>query len=285
LDRLKTLATQAASSTFTGNFTTLNNEFQNDISELNRQAANIGLSTGGQFNQALGVYVGGGIGNNNGQQIGTALENVNLANVTAFYLSAAATATQVTGSYNQSSYSQYGFTASNATQAVVFSQGTSGYSVFGGTTVNLGFTNTSSLVATLNLAGQSSVAAVTATQLAAVDAYSLGLAVGTAATAATNLNILGTAQAQQAITAIASAVQNLGKVQGVVGAGINQLNFSISLAQSQITNYTADEAGIRDANVAQEASNLTKAQVLSQSSLAALAQANQQPQLLLKLLQ
>jgi flagellin len=63
LDRLKTLATQAASSTFTGNFTTLNNEFQTDIGELNRQAANIGLATGGQFNQALGVYVGGGIGN------------------------------------------------------------------------------------------------------------------------------------------------------------------------------------------------------------------------------
>jgi flagellin len=80
-------------------------------------------------------------------------------------------------------------------------------------------------------------------------------------------------------------VQNLGKVQSIVGAGINQLNFAVGLAQSQITNYTADEAGIRDANIAQEASALTKSQVLSQSSLAALAQANQEPQLLLKLLQ
>jgi Bacterial flagellin N-terminal helical region len=163
LERLKTLATQAASSTFTGNFTTLNNEFQT--------------------NQALGVYVGGGIGNNNGQQIGTANENVNLGNVTAFYISAAATATQVTGTYAQSSYSQFGYTASSATQAVVFSQGTSGYSIYGGTTVNLGYTNTSTLVATLNLAGLSSVAAVTGTQLGSVDAYSLGLALGTAATA------------------------------------------------------------------------------------------------------
>jgi flagellin len=222
---------------------------------------------------------------NNGQQIGSANENVNLGNVTAFYLSAAATATQVTGTYAQSSYSQFGYTASNATQAVVFSQGTSGYSIYGGTTVNLGYTNTSTLVATENLAGLSSVAAVTATQLGSVDAYSLGLALGTAATAATNFNILGTAQAQQAITAIAAAVQNLGKVQGIVGAGINQLNFAVGLAQSQITNFTADESGIRDANIAQEASNLTKAQVLSQSSLAALAQANQEPQLLLKLLQ
>ena len=38
LDRLKTLATQSASGTFTGNRTTLNTEFQNDLAEIDRQA-------------------------------------------------------------------------------------------------------------------------------------------------------------------------------------------------------------------------------------------------------
>src|ERR1700692_4519654 len=46
LDRLKTLATQSASDTFTGNRTTLDNEFQTLIGEITRQATNIGLNTG-----------------------------------------------------------------------------------------------------------------------------------------------------------------------------------------------------------------------------------------------
>src|SRR5215207_3704845 len=45
LDRLKTLATQSASSTFTGDRTTVNNEYQALLSEIDRQAANVGLST------------------------------------------------------------------------------------------------------------------------------------------------------------------------------------------------------------------------------------------------
>jgi len=67
-------------------------------------------------------------------------------------------------------------------------------------------------------------------------------------------------------------------VQGRVGAGENQLNYAISLATSQLTNFTSAESQIRDANVAQEAANLTKAQVLQQASIAAMAQANAAPQ-------
>jgi flagellin len=88
-----------------------------------------------------------------------------------------------------------------------------------------------------------------------------------------------------AIDAIAAAIQSLGVTQGKVGTGENTLNYAINLAQSQITNFSAAEAQIRDANVAAEAANLTKAQVLQQSSIAAMAQANSAPQALLKLFQ
>ena len=86
-------------------------------------------------------------------------------------------------------------------------------------------------------------------------------------------------------TAINNAISQLGNVQSRVGAGENVLNYAINLANSQITNYSAAESGIKDANIAQEASNLTKAQVIQQASVAALAQANSTPQALLKLLQ
>jgi flagellin len=87
-----------------------------------------------------------------------------------------------------------------------------------------------------------------------------------------------------AISAINQAIQNLGLVQGSVGAGENKLQYAINLAQSQISNFSTAESQIRDANVAEEAANLTKAQVLQQSSIAAMAQANQEPQALMKLL-
>ena len=93
-----------------------------------------------------------------------------------------------------------------------------------------------------------------------------------------------TGNAIAALTALQTAVDNLGLVQGKVGAGVNRLNYAVNLAQSQITNYSAAQAGIRDADVASEAANLTKAQVLQQASIAALAQANSAPQAVLSLL-
>jgi flagellin len=88
-----------------------------------------------------------------------------------------------------------------------------------------------------------------------------------------------------ALTTIKAAVTALGKVQGAVGTGENDLQTAISLAQSQITNKSAAESRIRDADIAAEAANLTRSNVLQQSSVAALAQANAAPQSLLKLFQ
>src|SRR4029077_14979889 len=41
IDRLRTLATESASATFTGNRGTLNTEYQGLLNEINRQAANV----------------------------------------------------------------------------------------------------------------------------------------------------------------------------------------------------------------------------------------------------
>jgi len=92
------------------------------------------------------------------------------------------------------------------------------------------------------------------------------------------------AGAQQAVLALAGAVAKLGSAQASIGRGENQLGFAINLAQSQISNFSSAESQIRDANVAQQAANLSKAQVLSQASIAAMAQANSAPQGVLALL-
>jgi flagellin len=102
--------------------------------------------------------------------------------------------------------------------------------------------------------------------------------------AGANIAIDTQAGAQAAVTAVSSAVSKLGSAQAAIGKGENQLSYAISLAQSQITNQSAAESYIRDANVAQQAANLTKAQVLQQASIAAMAQANSAPQAVLALL-
>jgi flagellin len=102
--------------------------------------------------------------------------------------------------------------------------------------------------------------------------------------AGANMSVDTQAGAEAAVTALATAIAQLGSAQAAVGKGENELGYAVSLAQSQITNFSAAESQIRDANVAQEAANLSKAQVLSQASIAAMAQANSAPQAVLTLL-
>ena len=207
LDRLQTLATESASGTFEGSRVTLNNEFQSVLTEITREAGNIGLASGGtvsntatigssQYNTTpLSIFVGGGdTGNATDDQVTVDLTNGGAGGVT------------VTG----------------------------------------------------------------------VDAAGLGLSTS---------DVSSAADAATALTAVQTAITDLGSVQGAVGAGENLLNYATSLANSQITNLTSSEASIKDANVAADASNLAQEQTLQQSSIAALAQANSMPQAVLKLLE
>jgi flagellin len=104
---------------------------------------------------------------------------------------------------------------------------------------------------------------------------------GTAGTA----NISNATSAAAAVTALANSVTILGNAQAAIGLGENQFQYAANLAQSQLTNDQAAESQIRDANIAQESANLTKASIQLQAGVAALAQANSAPQQLLTLLQ
>ncbi|WP_321473318.1 flagellin [uncultured Paludibaculum sp.] len=98
------------------------------------------------------------------------------------------------------------------------------------------------------------------------------------------ISIDSMSNALKAVTSISAAITKLGSAQAAVGRGQNQLSYALSLAQSQISSFSAAESRIRDADVASEAANLTKAQVLQQAAVAAMAQANSAPQVILSLL-
>jgi flagellin len=109
----------------------------------------------------------------------------------------------------------------------------------------------------------------------AATASTLGISSSTIATSA---------GASSAITSLQAAITALGSVQGSVGSAQNRLSFAISIAQSQIVNKTAAQSRIRDANIAEESANLTRFNILTQSGLASLAQANQTTSSVLSLL-
>lgn len=388
LDRLNTLATQSASQTFTGDRSTLNNEYQSLLVEIDRQADNIGLGANNTGNaRNIGVYIGGGQDANTNSTVNvnltaSAVDSTSLglkstsiltngpvvlatakasqvvagdtatfniqtgSGLTAITISGNATDTLqsqinqlnsqmqalgITASLNNAGQLQ--FTSANAFSVQAYAttvaagannlvdngtaaaaadfkdNGSLNSTVYTGTgttmnvtvgnttaTATTSGTNTAADVAAINTAlknaGITNVTAVL--EEAAAGAGAAGISFqgstkfsiddGTGAVQSTNPTITG-GNPNIAINAIAAALKSLGTTQGHVGAGENDLNYAINLAQSQITNFSAAESQIRDADVASEAANLTKAQVLQQSSIAAMAQANSAPQAILKLLQ
>lgn len=116
---------------------------------------------------------------------------------------------------------------------------------------------------------------ISQTAIGAADATNLGLT-STSFTTATG--------AQTALGQVKSAITALGSVQNSVGILQNRLSFAVSLAQSQVVNTRAAESRIRDANIAEESANLTRFNILTQSGIAALAQANQSSAAVLALL-
>jgi len=472
LDGMQTLATESASSSFTGDRTVLNNEFQTDIAEINRQAQAIGLNTGGTFAQNMAVYLGGGAGTSSAATLSNGTVNVNLANSTvdaqslglngvqainstaydlssssatsvqsiiaangapattsftltgpgfgdtsgitisvnlngvadttdlvnninaaiqtaaqgstgaaAAFKAANITASVVTNSSGQqelafnSANAAFSVTSGDATASALmgsFSAGAVGnaagaitqvasgstelatagvngaantaapltFAAITGTqtvsinavdssgnqhslTVNLNSSNAGSLTAALTTINQalqksddSTLQKITAVQTGSSTSNTLNfvstlsnftvnvgadsvantegiataaagagqtftaLQVGTGSTA----DISTQAGASSAVSAVSNAVQQLGIAQAAIGNGEDQLNYAINLASSQITNFSSAESQIRDADIAQQAANLTKAQTLQQASIAAMAQANSAPQAILSLL-
>jgi flagellin len=114
-------------------------------------------------------------------------------------------------------------------------------------------------------------------------AGTIGAADGTTLGVAT-LKIDTQVAAESAVDTVAKAVTTLGTSQASIGTLENALQFAINLAQNQVVSNKAAESRIRDANVAEESANMTRYNILTQSGIAALAQANQSSAAVLSLL-
>ena len=93
------------------------------------------------------------------------------------------------------------------------------------------------------------------------------------------------ASADAAITTIDNAINTVSAQRAALGAMQNRLEHTINNLGTSSENLSAAESQIRDVDMAEEMSNYTKNNILVQAATSMLAQANQQPQSVLSLLQ
>jgi len=119
----------------------------------------------------------------------------------------------------------------------------------------------------------------------ATDVITVNMADATAATlGVTALDVTSVANANTALTALDTAVDDISTARGVLGAGQNRMTSAIASISTARENLAAAESRIRDVDVAYETADMTRNSILQQASVSVLSQANMQPQLALSLL-
>ncbi|NPT42049.1 flagellin [Paraburkholderia sp. 1N] len=294
LQRIRQLAVQASTGTLSSSDqAALQQEVSAQISEVNRiasqttyngtnildgSAGNVTFQVGANVGQTISLNlsqsmsaakIGGGLVQT-GQTVGTVSVSLTASGVYTSAASPAITAVNVL------SDGQGGFTftdqnnqaIASTVAAAIFSSGTAA--------------GTGTAITTLALsAGAESPGAASAAQVAAVaqiDAIN-------APPTVSNLNISTVTGANEAMVSIDNALQTVNNLQASLGAAQNRFTAIATSQQAESTDLSSAQSQITDANFAQETANLSKAQVLQQAGISVLAQANSNPQQVLKLLQ
>jgi flagellin len=97
-------------------------------------------------------------------------------------------------------------------------------------------------------------------------------------------DVKSSANAQTAIGEIDTALQDVSEFRATLGAKANRFATAVNTINNAVESLSAANSRVRDADVAEESARLARAQVLQQAAVSVTAQANQQPQLALKLL-
>lgn len=223
------------------------------------------------------------------KEYGSAAE-VNLNDASGVLLSAAGATTDA----GVNAVADVSVTVNGAAATVTFNQGT-GLNLkdqYGNTitlTENGNLTSSALTVAQLNVGRTQFQIGANAGQTAGLNianfaSSELGKGVVSGLTLA-NLDITGGTSATQAMQVIDKAIEEVSAARGNIG------NFIRNTLESQVRNLgvakenlTASESAVRDADIADEMTNFTKLQILQQSGMAMLAQANSAPNAVLSLL-
>ncbi|MFM0282487.1 flagellin [Paraburkholderia sediminicola] len=295
LQRIRQLAVQASTGTLSpSDQAALQQEVSQQIAEVNRissqttyngtnilngSAGNVTFQVGANVGQTISLnlsqsmsaaQIGGGL-----VQTGATVGTVNVSLTASGVYTSAANPTIT--SINVLSDGQGGYTFTDQNNQAIAE--TVAAAVFGaGATAGTG-TQVAPLV--LQGAATTTAGAGSAAQAAAVAQIN---AINTPPTVS-GLNISTVTGANQAMVSIDNALQTVNNLQATLGAAQNRFTAIATSQQAESTDLSSAQSQITDANFAQETANLSKAQVLQQAGISVLAQANSNPQQVLKLLQ
>ena len=171
-----------------------------------------------------------------------------------------------------------------------------GQQVFGGSfavftgdgTVGGGFSDTISLGALSSAAVGDSTGSAGLTYTAGAGTATSTLTYAPVAADAANLSTTmldNATDAQTALNAVYTAVQDVAAERGYTGAQINTLNAVSNVESTEQVNVTSAQNAVMATDYAQATSQMSKYEILSQTGISALAQANSMQQLVTKLLQ
>jgi len=107
---------------------------------------------------------------------------------------------------------------------------------------------------------------------------------GTATLGISAVSIGTVADAQDAVTALDDAISVLNTRRSVIGSAINRLTYTIENLDNITQNAQMSRSAVADTDYAKATSDLARSQILQQAGTAMLAQANQQPNMVLALL-
>jgi len=138
---------------------------------------------------------------------------------------------------------------------------------------------------TVNISSQVDALTTSLSALSASFADDFGTDGAGGSTGASGSELMSSASATAAIDSIQSVMSDVGKIQSTLGASINRLNDTANNLQSMQDNTNVAIGNIMDTDYATEASNMSKEQVLMQTSITMLKQSNSMSGMVSSLLQ
>jgi flagellin len=318
LNRAVTLATEASNGTLNSSqLSAANQEYQSILAEINNIGSTTTYNGISVFGSTTSIYTGdstttgastdaltvSGLASGNvGDAGGTINSTVSGSNT---YVSAAQ---DPTGTYTGSIIFQQGTAGtpvtvtiaaastinqiatlinqadiSGVSASVVVASATAG-------TYSLDVTEQGANLQTFTGAAAADVGALLTTAGTAVDLAFVapsGTVAGISYTAGTSENLSGTTltTASTTLTDINTAITDVAGQRGYLGSQINTLNAASNVATTENTNIVSAENSVTATDYGQASSNLSKYEILGQTGISALAQANSVQQEVLKLLQ
>ncbi len=314
LDRAVTLATEAANGTLTtGQVSSANQEYQNILTQIGNIGATTNFNSSAVFSANATDFV---VTDGTSSGLNTYADTVGALSASSVGTTApsAAVTTAITNPTPTTPTASVGaiatFTLGAATDTV---SGTLSVAVGGGSavsvTLNAG-TTIAQAVTALNADSGFHGASLVASQGTGANADQLIITgpvavANTLALTGTSLNqtvpaggpgagadltatsvaTLTATTASTVLTTVTTAIADVAFQRGTIGADVNELTSASAVASSEEVNLASAQNSITATDYGQAASNLSKYQILSQTGISALAQANSVQQEVLKLLQ